>query len=68
MTPLPSQLTHGGIQMAKKGMARPDWTHVKPRNEVPPVPQIQGKARHGKAPAKPIIAGTSGPEERVYHS
>lgn len=54
--------------MAKKGMARPDWTHVKPRNEVPPVPQIQGKARHGKAPAKPIIAGTSGPEERVYHS
>lgn len=54
--------------MAKKGMARPDWTHVKPRNEVPPVPQIQGKARHGKEPAKPMVAGTSGPEERVYHS
>ena len=38
--------------MAKKGMARPDWTHTKPRNEVPPVPEIQGKAKHGKHPAK----------------
>lgn len=54
--------------MAKKGMARPDWTHVKPRNEVPPVPQIQGKAKHGKEQAKPMVAGTSGPEERVFHS
>ena len=34
--------------MAKKGMSRPDRTHVQPRNEVPPVPQIQGKAKHGK--------------------
>lgn len=43
--------------MAKKGMARPEWTHTKPRNEVPPVPQIQGKAKHGKENAKPIIEG-----------
>ena len=34
--------------MAKQGMARPDWTEKHPRNEVSPVPQIQGKARHGK--------------------
>ncbi len=54
--------------MAKKGMARPDWTHVKPKNDVPPVPEIQGKAKHGKEPARPIIAGTSGPELKVFHT
>ena len=54
--------------MAKKGMARPDWTHVKPKNDVPPVPEIQGKAKHGKEPARPIIAGTSGPEMKVFHT
>lgn len=53
--------------MAKKGMARPDWTHTQPHNQVPPVPQIQGKARHGKEPARPIVAGTAGPELKVYH-
>lgn len=53
--------------MAKQGMARPDWTHTKPRNEVSPVPQIQGKARHGKKHAKPIISGTGGAELKVYH-
>ena len=50
--------------MAKKGMARPDWTHTKPRNEVPPVPEIQGKAKHGKRPAKPAADRTASPEHR----
>lgn len=53
--------------MAKKGMARPDWTETKPRNDEPPVPQIQGKARHGKKPARPIVAGTEGPDLKVFH-
>ena len=53
--------------MAKKGMARPDRTHTKPRNEAPPVPEIRGKAKHGKVPAKPIISGTGGPGLEVYH-
>ena len=53
--------------MSKQGMARPNWTHTKPRNDVPPVPELQGKAKHSKAPAKPIISGTSGPEMKVYH-
>lgn len=53
--------------MAKKGMARPEWTHTQPRNDVPPVPALQGKAKSGKKQANPIIAGTSGPELKVYH-
>lgn len=53
--------------MAKQGMARPDWTHTKPRNDVSPVPEIQGKAKHAKAHVKPIIAGTEGGDVKVYH-
>ncbi len=53
--------------MAKKGMARPEWTHIQPRNAVPPVPELQGKAKHGKEPARPIIVGTEPPAQKVYH-
>lgn len=53
--------------MAKKGMARPEWTHPQPRNQVPPVPEIQGKAKHGKIEANPIIEGTGGSDLKVYH-
>ena len=53
--------------MAKKGMARLEWTHTQPHNSAPPVPEIQGKSKHGKAKAKPIIPGTSGPEMKVFH-
>lgn len=53
--------------MAKQGMSRPEWTHTQPRNSVPPVPEVQGKAKHTKEKAPPIIAGTSGPELKVYH-
>lgn len=53
--------------MAKKGMARPDWTHTELRNEVPPVPELQGKAKHSKKPAKPIVPGTAGPAQKVFH-
>ena len=54
--------------MAKKGMARPDWTHTQPRNDVSPVPAIQGKAKSGKKKANPIISGTNGAEQKVYHT
>lgn len=53
--------------MAKQGMARPERTHTQPRNHVPPVPEIQGKAKHGKSKARPIVPGTSGPEMKVFH-
>lgn len=52
--------------MAKQGMSRPDRS-PRPKNDVPPVPEIQGKARHGKEHVRPIIAGTSGPQMKVYH-
>lgn len=54
--------------MSKKGMKRIDRTHVKPRNEIPPVPEIQGKAKSGKMKANPIIAGTKPPAQKVYHT
>ena len=57
----------GDFDMAKQGMARPDRTHTKPKNDAPPVPEIQGKAKHGKTPAKPIVGGTGRPEQKVYH-
>ena len=53
--------------MAKKGMKRPDWTKLHPRNEVSPVPEIQGKAKTGKKNVNPIIAGTMGAELKVWH-
>ena len=53
--------------MAKKGMARPDWTKTHPKNDVSPVPQIQGKAKSGKKKADPIIAGTFGASLKVWH-
>lgn len=54
--------------MAKQGMARPDWTHTQPRNDAPPVPEIQGKARHGKKKARPLIEGEDGSQRKVYHA
>lgn len=53
--------------MAKKGMARPDWTKLHPKNEQSPVPQIQGKAKSGKKKANPIIVETMGAEQKVWH-
>jgi len=52
--------------MAKKGMARPEWSKT-PKNDVSPVPELQGKAKHGKKKAAPIIAGTSGASMKVFH-
>lgn len=54
--------------MAKQGMARPERTHVKPKNEIPPVPELQGKAKNSNAPANPIVGGTSGPNQKVIHT
>lgn len=39
--------------MAKQGMKRPERTHTQPRNEVPPVPEMQGKAKKTKEKSKP---------------
>lgn len=54
--------------MAKKGMKRVQRTHTQPRNEAAAVPELQGKAKHTKAEANPIIAGTHAPSQKVYHT
>ncbi len=54
--------------MAKQGMKRPEQTHTQRRNTLPPVPEIQGKAKHGKNKVQPIVAGTELPIQKVYHS
>ena len=54
------------ITMAKKDMKHPDVTRG-PRNDTSPVPQIQGKAKSGKEKANPIIAGTTGANQKVWH-
>ena len=49
--------------MAKQGMSRPERTHTQDKNTAAPVPEIQGKAKHGKSPA-----GTKAPSQKVYHT
>lgn len=51
--------------MSKQGMKR---EYHEENHSMPPVSQIQGKARHGKVDANPIIAGTHAPNLKVYHS
>ena len=53
--------------MSKQGMARPEWTHTQPRNTAPPVPELQGKAKHGKAHANPVLEGAEGSQLKVWH-
>lgn len=54
--------------MAKQGMKRPEIIHSRPKDNAATVPQIQGKARSGKAKANPIIAGTGGADMKVWHT
>ena len=53
--------------MAIQGMKRPERTHTRSHNEAV-VPEIQGKAKHGKSKANPIIAGTNSPSQKVWHT
>ncbi len=43
-----------GKSMAKQGMKRPQINPKPPKNQVPPVPELQGKAKHTKEKAKPV--------------
>ena len=54
--------------MAKQGMKRPERTHTQPRNEASPVPELQGKAKHGKKNANPVVSGTVGTNQKVFHT
>lgn len=39
--------------MAKQGMKRPERTHTQPKNDVSPVPELQGAAKKRKKKAPP---------------
>ncbi|MGN0994681.1 MAG: hypothetical protein ACI4PD_06110 [Butyricicoccus sp.] len=63
--------------MAKAGMRRPDpsdphgtesnrKTHF-PKNDAPPVPELQGAAKHGNEKARPIIEDGSRHPHKVFH-
>ncbi len=52
--------------MAKKGMKRPDDTHIKERNSESPVPELQGKAKNSSKKANPVVEDSTG-EYKVWH-
>ena len=54
--------------MAKQGMKRIERTHTEPKNDVVPVPEIQGKAKHKKTKANPVIEGDETSSDKVYHN
>jgi hypothetical protein len=53
--------------MAKQGMARPNRNQTHPKNDASPVPKLQGKAKSGKKKANPIVASTTGAQQKVWH-
>lgn len=53
--------------MAKQGMKRPDHAHTKEKNPAVE-PEIQEKTKSSKEKTKPIIAGTRGATQKVYHA
>lgn len=64
--------------MAKAGMRRPDpkephgtesnhKAHF-PKNAATPVPEIQGKAKHGNVHVRPIIEDGSNQPLKVFHA
>ncbi len=52
--------------MAKQGMKRPDRTHTQPKNQVSPVPELQGKAKSGKEKAKAAAPDASEDRDKVF--
>ena len=43
-------------------------THNQSKNDDAPVPEIQGKAKHGKAKVNPIITEAKTPPLKVFHT
>ena len=42
--------------MAKQGMKRPERTHTQPKNDVSPVPELQGAAKKRNEKAPPPVS------------
>ena len=47
-------------------MARPQRTHTKKRNIVPPVPEIQGAVNSLNEKTIPNISGTQAPTQKIF--
>ncbi len=45
--------------MAKQGMKRPEDDRNTKKNSLPPVPELQGKAKRGTRKAGPMVPGTN---------
>ena len=54
--------------MAKNGMKRPEISGGRAQSKAETVPELQGKAKHSKEKARPIIPGTSGANMKVFHT
>ena len=52
--------------MSKKGMNRPQWTHTKERNVVPPVPEIKGAVNSLNEKTITNISGTQVPTQKIF--
>jgi len=53
--------------MIKQGMERPERTHTKSKNDTPPVPELQGRAKSSSQPANLIGSATSGSSQKVFY-
>lgn len=54
--------------MSKKGMKRPQRTHTKEKNIMPPVPEIQGAVNSLNEKTVPNISGTQAPSQKIFRS
>lgn len=53
--------------MGKKGVKRPDRTHTQQRNQLDPIPELQGKAKHTKEKAGPDANGIGESGQLHFH-
>ena len=54
--------------MSKKRMKRPQRTHTKEKNIMPPVPEIQGDVNSLNEKTVPNISGTQAPSQKIFRS
>ncbi len=56
----------GSIYGKSRHVASQSDAHEREKHR-PPVPELQGKAKHSKEKANPIVSGTVSPQQKVFH-